>query len=286
MKAAETSGGSRQEEQREAELASKLPKAKRGRDWKAYLFWVVPAAAVALAAWFIYSDAISKGPKLHLYFADATGLDAGKSKMKYRGAEVGKVDDITLTPDRKQVDVEVSLKKSAAGLARENSKFWIVRAQVSVAQIQGLGTIMSGDFLTVEPGDGKAATKFEGLAQAPVIASPGGAADPGDGGACGIDEAGHARVLPGDSGGQSVGIGAGAACADGPRNGGHRKAVCPAGADEFDVLERGGHRRERGTGGSGHQRPIGQDAAGRRDRFRHAGHQPEGGAPEDEFPAV
>jgi paraquat-inducible protein B len=169
----ETERGPESGDQERRPDLEKLPKAKKGRDWKAYFFWVVPVAAVALAAWFIYSDAINKGPKLHIYFADASGLEAGKSKMKYRGAEIGKVEEIALTPDRQHVDVEVALEKSAKGLARENSKFWIVRAQVSVAQIQGLGTIMSGDYLTVEPGDGKPATKFQGLAQAPVIPSPG-----------------------------------------------------------------------------------------------------------------
>ncbi|MGN6367294.1 MAG: MlaD family protein [Phycisphaerae bacterium] len=149
-----------------------LPQARVGRDWKSYLFWVVPVAAVLLAGWFIYSDAIRKGPTLHIQFSDASGLQAGKASVEYRGAEVGEVQDIVLAPDAKHVDVTVSLKKSARVIAREHSKFWIVKPKVSAAQITGLGTIVSGDYITVEPGDGKPETKFEGLAQAPVVETP------------------------------------------------------------------------------------------------------------------
>ncbi|HWB52791.1 MAG TPA: MlaD family protein [Tepidisphaeraceae bacterium] len=148
-----------------------LPKAKVSRDWKTYLFWIVPIGAACLAAYFIYTNT-DKGPTLHIYFANANGLQSGKSIMKYRGATVGEVKDLELTPDQKHVDVIVTLKKEASNLARENSKFWIVRAQIGAARLSGLGTIVSGDYITVEPGGGKHTTKFQGLAQAPVVTPP------------------------------------------------------------------------------------------------------------------
>lgn len=154
------------------QLCKDLPKAKVTRDWKTYLFWLVPLGAALLAAYFIYVNT-DKGPKIHIYFADAAGLQAGRSPVKYRGATIGQVEDVRLMPDDKQVDVTISLKKEARGLAREKSKFWIVRAQIGLGQIRALGTIVSGDFVTVEPGGGKKATKFQGLAQAPVVTPPG-----------------------------------------------------------------------------------------------------------------
>src|SRR6185437_9405654 len=149
-----------------------LPKAKVGKDWTTYLFWIVPLGAAILAGYFIYTNT-RKGPHIHIFFTDATRLEAGKSPLQYRGAKVGEVKDIQLTPDHKQVDVTVALKKSAKELARENSRFWIVKAQVGAAHISGLGTIVSGDFIAVEPGGGKPQTKFQGLADAPVVVPPG-----------------------------------------------------------------------------------------------------------------
>lgn len=152
-------------------LCKDLPKAKVSKDWKTYFFWLVPLGAACLAAYFIYINT-DKGPKIHIYFADASGLQPGTSEVKYRGGVVGKVEDLKLTPDQQQIDVVVSLKKEARGLAREQSQFWIVRAQIGATQITGLGTVVSGDFITVEPGGGKPATQFQGLGEAPVVAPP------------------------------------------------------------------------------------------------------------------
>ena len=154
------------------EVRGDLPRAKVSKDWKTWFFWLVPIGAACLAGFFIYSN-MDKGPKIHIYFADASGLEAGKSDVKYRGGTIGEVDHVRLMPDQKHVDVTVRLHKAASAIAREGSKFWIVRAQIGAAQIRGLGTIVSGDYITVEPGGGKEQTKFQGLDEAPVVTPPG-----------------------------------------------------------------------------------------------------------------
>ncbi|HXS68657.1 MAG TPA: MlaD family protein, partial [Candidatus Polarisedimenticolia bacterium] len=95
-----------------------LPKAKIEKNWKTYLFWLVPIAAAALAAWFLYSNAVKGGPTIHIYFDNAAGLQQGKSQLKYRGAELGEVKRVKLTKDNKQVEITLALDSSAAGVAR------------------------------------------------------------------------------------------------------------------------------------------------------------------------
>jgi paraquat-inducible protein B len=146
-----------------------LPKAIIGKNWKSRLFWLVPLAAAAIAGFFIYSEVFSDGPTVHIYFKDAQNLEAGKSEVKYRGAQIGIVKALKLTKDHQSVDVSVSLNRGAMEVAREGSRFWIVRPQVGLAQIQGLGTIVSGNFITVDPGRGTNQTTFQGLAEAPVL---------------------------------------------------------------------------------------------------------------------
>jgi len=146
-----------------------LPKAKIEKNWKTYLFWLVPIAAAALAAWFLYSNAVKGGPTIHIYFDNAAGLQQGKSQLKYRGAELGEVKHVKLTKDNKQVEITLALDSSAAGVAREGSRFWIVKPEVGVEEIRGLRTIVSGDYITVEPGNGPPQTEFKGLSDAPVI---------------------------------------------------------------------------------------------------------------------
>src|SRR5690242_2254776 len=102
-----------------------LPKARVEKNWKTYLIWLVPIAAAGLAAWFIYSNLFSSGPTLHIYFANAAGLQPGKSQLQYRGAQIGEVTKIGLTKDHRRVDVTVALHRSAESVARAGSRFWI-----------------------------------------------------------------------------------------------------------------------------------------------------------------
>src|SRR5437588_4565246 len=131
-----------------------LPKAKLERNWKTYFIWLVPLAAATLAGWFIYSNMVKGGPTLHILFEDAAGLQPGKSQLKYRGAEIGEVRDVKLTKDHQRVEVVVALDRAAKSVARDGSRFWIVKPEVGVQEIRGLRTIVSGDYVTVEPGEG------------------------------------------------------------------------------------------------------------------------------------
>lgn len=146
-----------------------LPQAKIEKNWKTYFIWLVPVAAAALAAWFIYSNLFNNGPTIHIYFNSAAGLEKDKSAVKYRGARIGEVREIKLTKDHSRVDVTVTLDKSAGNMAREGSQFWIVKPQLGLAQISGLRTIVSGNYITVEPGGGKEQTRFTGLSTPPVV---------------------------------------------------------------------------------------------------------------------
>ena len=93
--------------------------------------------------------------------------------MVYRGVEVGAVQSVELDSGLQHVNVMAQLHKPAAGLAREGSQFWIVEPRISVGQVTGLDTLLSGSYIQVAPGSGAEATRFVGLANPPVL-SPGG----------------------------------------------------------------------------------------------------------------
>jgi paraquat-inducible protein B len=73
-----------------------LPKAIVQRNWKTGLFWLIPLAAAGLAGYFVYTQLLSGGPEVQISFDNAQGLQAGKSDVKYRGAEIGTVKNIQL----------------------------------------------------------------------------------------------------------------------------------------------------------------------------------------------
>ena len=136
------------------------------------IVWIVPIVA-ALAAIFVAWRAISEqGPTVTLLFDDAEGLEVEKTKVKYKSVDIGVVEAISFTRDLEQVELEVSLVNGSEPFLTENTRFWIVRAEISAGHVSGIGTVLSGAYIAVDLSDeGKRQTTFVGLEKAPVITS-------------------------------------------------------------------------------------------------------------------
>jgi paraquat-inducible protein B len=137
------------------------------------MLWLIPLAAAALCVWFIYRDYIGTGPMISIYFRDASGVEEKNTMVTYRGAQVGQVKTIRLQKDNQYVKVQARLAGSAKQLARAGSVFWIVRPQIKVGTISGLGTIVSGVYIAVQPGDGAPTNSFFGVDKEPIPKQPG-----------------------------------------------------------------------------------------------------------------
>jgi len=148
--------------------ARELPRAKVKRGWPVSPIWLAPLAALLFIAWLLYHTFIGSGPMVTIRFQDGKGVEAGKTPVRYRSVKVGEVSTIRLSKDQRYVEVGARLDASARGLARQGSLFWVVRPEVSIAGISGLQTIVSGNFIQVEPGHGSKTNVFTGLEQAPL----------------------------------------------------------------------------------------------------------------------
>lgn len=131
--------------------------------------WVVPAVAALVAGILIYQRAQEFGAKISIQFKDGSGLKIGHTPVKYRGVNIGQVKAIELSRDHQHAVVEVRLHRSAAVVAQEGSRFWIVRPELGLGNITGLGTIVAGPHIEVWPGTGKAQSEFVGLEGPPVV---------------------------------------------------------------------------------------------------------------------
>jgi len=132
--------------------------------------WIVPLVALLIGAWLVYKTFSEKGPTITISFKSAEGLEAGKTKIKYKNVELGEITKIHLTPDLSQVLVTAELDKTAEDFLSANTRFWIVRARVAAGQVSGLGTLFSGAFIGLDPGKpGLPATHFKGLETPPVV---------------------------------------------------------------------------------------------------------------------
>jgi paraquat-inducible protein B len=140
------------------------------------ILWVIPIVA-ALAGAFVAWRAISeRGPAVAIRFASGEGLEAGKTKVKYKDVEVGLVEDIVLPEDLSEVIVNVRLRKGSEPFLTEKTRFWVVRPRIAGGQVSGLGTLFSGSYIGIDPvREGAPTRDFRGLDEAPVVTTE----DPG-----------------------------------------------------------------------------------------------------------
>ncbi len=153
---------------RAAGLALPLANVKR-RGWNFPVVWLIPALAAIVAGYLIYQRTEEFGVKISIQFKDGSGLKIGHTPVKYRGVNIGEVRAIELSQDHQHALVKVRLHRSATAVAQEGSRFWIVRPELGIGNITGLGTIVAGPHIEVWPGAGKAQSEFVGLENPPVV---------------------------------------------------------------------------------------------------------------------
>lgn len=152
-----------------------LPSARLKREATISLIWLVPVLAALVAAVLVFQNFRKIGPSITIQFDDGTGLDANQTVVRYRGVRVGSVKAVQLTPDTRHVQARVRLDRTASGLARNGTLFWIVRPEVGAAGFHALETIVSGPYIQAmpQPGNGKAQKHFVGINEAPVVTQAG-----------------------------------------------------------------------------------------------------------------
>ncbi len=132
--------------------------------------WLIPILALVVllaVAWNTYSG---RGPVIEVEFAEATGIVAGETKLKYREVEVGLVEGLSFSTDLKRVIVKVRLAPEVARFVDADSQFWVVQPRVSARGVSGLQTVLSGVYIegSWDSEIGKAATSFKGLDRPPA----------------------------------------------------------------------------------------------------------------------
>jgi paraquat-inducible protein B len=134
------------------------------------LIWIVPLVAVLVGIGLAMNAVLQRGPEIELQFASAEGLEANKTKLKYKDVAIGTVTAIALAGDRHSVTVTVQMDKQAAPLLVEDSRLWVVRPRIAAGGVSGLGTLLSGAYIAVDPGKSDSARRrFVGLESPPLV---------------------------------------------------------------------------------------------------------------------
>lgn len=106
-----------------------------------------------------------------LHFSSGSNLSKG-TELKYQGIKVGEVYAVELDQHLQGVLVHARLSPSAKGLARSDSKFWLVKPQLGLAGTRNLETLVTGSYISVQPGSGKPKRHFVALEGPPALRKP------------------------------------------------------------------------------------------------------------------
>lgn len=136
------------------------------------MIWIVPALAILVGIGLAVQAIRARGPEISLQFVAAEGLEANKTRVKFKDVEIGTVKSIALNPDRKSVRVSVQMDKQAEGLLVEGTRFWVVRPRVAAGGVSGLATLLSGAYIALDPGKSETSRQeFVGLEEPPLVTS-------------------------------------------------------------------------------------------------------------------
>ncbi|NND69385.1 MAG: MCE family protein, partial [Halioglobus sp.] len=134
--------------------------------------WIIPLLALLLGVFLVVQAWMTEGPEIEISFSTATGLEQGKTRIKYRNVDIGVVEKVRLNSDFQGVIATAKLDRQAVPLLRADTRFWVVTAQVGISSITGLDTLLSGAYIQLAPGEGELGIRsFEALEQPPLTPS-------------------------------------------------------------------------------------------------------------------
>lgn len=153
----------------DSDAAATAPAPKVKKKSGPSLVWLIPLITAIIGGWLIFKVLSEKGPEITITFKTAKGIEAGKTKIKYKEIDIGIVDSVHFSKDFSHVVLGASIDKEAELFLRRDTRFWVVKPRLSLRGVSNLETLVSGVYIEVEPGQGAPQRRFVGLDVPPVV---------------------------------------------------------------------------------------------------------------------
>ncbi|MDV2865027.1 intermembrane transport protein PqiB [Phytobacter ursingii] len=152
------------------EKTSGEAKVQKVKNWSPV--WIFPIVTALIGAWILFYHYSHQGPEVTLITTNAEGIIGGKTTIKSRSVDVGVVESTTLTDDLTHVEIKARLNTGMEKLLYNDSIFWVVKPQVGREGISGLGTLLSGAYIELQPGKKGSQPDRYNLLDSPPLAPP------------------------------------------------------------------------------------------------------------------
>lgn len=135
--------------------------------------WLLPLAALAIAGGAAWRHYATLGPEITIILDNAAGVEAGRTPIKYRDVEIGRIESLAFDADFSRVLARARMSRDVRDRLREGARFWVVRPQLTASGVSGLDTLLSGAYLAADWGaaDGAPADAFEAAPEPPLTPS-------------------------------------------------------------------------------------------------------------------
>lgn len=114
-------------------------------------FWILPIVAFAIGCLLFLQILKEQGVMIKIRFNEGDGLTAGKTTIRYQGLQIGLVKKVYFIDNLDKVEVEAEINPEAKSVLKEGTLFWVVKPTASLAGVSGLDTLVSGNYITLQP---------------------------------------------------------------------------------------------------------------------------------------
>ncbi|AQU82551.1 MAG: intermembrane transport protein PqiB [Halomonas sp.] len=150
-----------------------LHRAKTSPQTRLSPIWIVPIVAVIIGMWLVYDTYSSRGTLVTLNMDSAEGIEAGSTLIRSRSVEIGRVQSVRLSDDLSHAVMTARIQPEAEAMLRDDSRFWVVKPRIGREGISGLGTVLSGAYIQLEPGRSEEPRREFQVSDVPPVAPSG-----------------------------------------------------------------------------------------------------------------
>ncbi len=151
------------------ERDAELPRAQVTTGRRLSVVWLLPLIAAVVGGWLVYDTYAKRGPVITISFHRGDGIEADKTELRFKSVRIGKVTEVRIADDLQSVIIVARIEKHFAPQLGEGARFWVVRPRVGARGVTGLGTLVSGAYIEIDPGEGPPRRRFTGLEAPPII---------------------------------------------------------------------------------------------------------------------
>ena len=140
------------------------------RRYAIQLVWIIPIVAALIGLSIAAKSFMDRGETITITFKTGEGMEAGKTKIKYKDVQIGEVKELAIAKDRSHVVVTAEMTKDARGLLVKDTRFYVVRARISGGNVTGLSTLIGGSYIGLDAGTSpESRDEFIGLETPPAV---------------------------------------------------------------------------------------------------------------------